>query len=371
MDEYKQNYNNAFKEDCKGYNVLPPILPATQRIIVIGDIHGDYKLAIKCLKLARVIKIKDNKIIWTTNPKYKDTIVIQVGDQIDRCRTKDLTCDHPDATINDEGSDIKIMKLFTKLDSMARKHAGKGRVISLLGNHEIMNVQGNLNYVSYEGLQQFKDYKDPKNPDKKFDSGKDARIHAFSRGREYAKFMACSRLSSVIIGNFIFVHAGIVPEFTKKLNIKGRDDLYKMNFMVRKWLLNLIDEKYVDKIVNSSSYSMFWDRILGGIPPNMNSRNDKCTDYLDPVLDLFKVGHMFVGHTPQPFQFENKDTDSECDGITATCNNKLWRVDNGASQAFDVYGSKNDKGRTAQVLEITGDNDDTEPTKFQVLFDKS
>ena len=38
-----------------------------------------------------------------------------------------------------------------------------GGVYSLLGNHEIMNVQGNLNYVSYKGLEQFKDEKKSKN----------------------------------------------------------------------------------------------------------------------------------------------------------------------------------------------------------------
>ena len=205
---------------------------------------------------------------------------------------------------------------------------------------------------------------------KTFESGAEARTYAFARGNEYAKFMACTRLSSIIIGNFIFVHAGIVPEFIDKLNIKDRDDLFKINFMVRKWLLNLIDESYVDKIVNSSPYSMFWDRILGAIPPNINNKNDECVQHLDPVLKLFNVGYMFVGHTPQPFKFKNLD--SECDGITATCDNKLWRVDNGASQAFDVHDIDNEKqNRSAQVLEITGDDKYDEPTKFQVLVDQA
>jgi hypothetical protein len=369
--DYKEDYNKDFIEDCKAHNfpILPPILPSVRRIIVIGDIHGDYKLAVKCFEIAKVIKIEDNKIRWTTDPKYKDTIVVQIGDQVDRCRPFDKKCDQPGATVNDEGSDIKILELFSKLDYKARKHGGK--VISLLGNHEIMNVTGNLNYVSYEGLEQFNDYKDPDDPNKKFESGKEARAHAFARGNQYAKYMACTRLSSIIIGNFIFVHAGIVPEFTDKLNIKSRDDLYKINYSVRKWLLgkwllNLIDTDYVDKIVNSSPYSMFWDRILGAIPPNVNNKDDECTQHLDPVLDIFNVGHMFVGHTPQPFKFNTLS--SECDGITATCDNKLWRVDNGASQAFDNFDKQNALvNRTAQVLEILNDDDSVKDTTFQVL----
>ena len=51
-------------------------------------------------------------------------------------------------------------------------------VISLLGNHEIMNVQGNMNYVSYKGLEQFKDEINPETG-KKFKSGKEARKYLF------------------------------------------------------------------------------------------------------------------------------------------------------------------------------------------------
>ena len=89
--------------------------------------------------------------------------------------------------------------------------------------------------------------------------------------------LGCTRLSAIIIGSFLFVHAGIIPEFTKKLNIKSRKDLYKLNFAVRKWLLGLINKEYVSQIVGSFKYSLFWDRILGNIPPNINN-NDQIID---------------------------------------------------------------------------------------------
>ena len=341
-NDYDKYDKNEFSKDCPEYTYLPSILPDKNRIIVIGDLHGDYKLTIDCLKLANVI---DDNINWIGN----DTIIVQIGDQIDRCRPYNYKCDNPVTTINDEASDIKILELFNRLHIEATTNGGA--VYSLLGNHELMNVTGNLNYVSYLGLTEFEDYKDPLDNSITFKSGKSARKHAFAPGNQYGKMLGCTRLSSIIIGSFLFVHAGIIPEFTTKINIKKRKDLYKLNFAVRKWLLGLINKDYISQIVGSFKYSIFWDRILGNIPPNMNNNNPRCVKYLDPVLDIFKVGKMFIGHTPQ--YFSNKE------GINNTCDNKLWRVDIGGSTAFnsfdDVYTKSKliTKFRKAQILEIT------------------
>lgn len=53
---------------------------------------------------------------------------------------------------------------------------------------------------------------------------------------------------------------------------------------------------------------------------------------------------MVVGHTPQ---IEN--------GINSTCDDKVWRVDIGASQAFDVFDKIKNSGRKPSVLEIVDD----------------
>jgi len=350
VDEDK--IKKEFKKYCHNYPYIPSILPKVGRIIVIGDIHGDFQLTINCLKIANLI---DNNLNWIGG----NTIVVQIGDQIDRCRPNNYKCNNPDSTINDEASDIKILKLFTKLHKQAINY--DGAVFSLLGNHELMAIMGNLNYVSYQGLLEFKNYKN-KNIDfkKKYNNlsdveiGRIARQYAFARGNEYAKLLGCTRLSSVIIGNFLFVHAGIIPEFVNKFNITNREDIILLNNSIRKWILNLINVDYVDKIVNSYDYSMFWNRILGNIPPNVNNNDPKCIKYLNPVLNLFKVGNMIIGHTPQ--FFSNKV------GINTTCGNKLWRVDNGASQAFNSFDKQySETGkiidlRKAQVLEILNDD---------------
>jgi hypothetical protein len=343
-NEYKKRDEEEFKKECDGYPYQPTILSARNKIVVIGDLHGDYNLTIECLKLGNVL---DTNLEWIGG----DTVVVQVGDQIDRCRPLNEYCDCPNATIRDEASDIKILKFFNKLHLMAIKCGGA--VISLLGNHELMNVLGNMNYVSYKGLKEFEGYTDPNNPDLTFETGKKARIHAFSPGNEYAKLLGCSRLSSVIVGSFIFVHAGIIPKFMKKANITTRYDLYKINYGIRKWLLKHINKDYVSHIVNSFRYSMFWNRILGAIPPNVNNEDPDCIAYLDPVLKLLDLGGMIIGHTPQFF--------SNNDGINSTCGNKLWRVDVGGSDAFLKFDNQyNEHGkmmdiRKVQVLVITDD----------------
>ena len=58
---------------------MPSTLPPTNRILVLGDIHGDFNMLIKLLRKGNVIN-KSNKWIG------KDTVVVQVGDQIDSCR---------------------------------------------------------------------------------------------------------------------------------------------------------------------------------------------------------------------------------------------------------------------------------------------
>src|SRR5690606_8849299 len=95
-------------------------------------------------------------------------------------------------------------------------------------------------------------------------------------------------------------------------------------------------------------------RILGKIPPGVSLTNPDCLNNIKNVLDLFRVGSIVVGHTPQSFLY-NDDINSTCDSI-------VWRVDNGSSAAFDKYdatfrstGSRNHSRRT-QYLEIIDDN---------------
>lgn len=341
--------DNFYKEYCKGYNYIPTVLPKARRIIAIGDIHGDYELCINLLKLGKVIDDNNN---WIGG----ETIVVQVGDQIDRCRPNNGNmCDIKEATLDDENSDIKILKLFTKLDKQAQKNIPPGKVISLLGNHELLNVQGYMNYVSYEGINSFNKYKDPENKYLTFKSGEEARKYAFQPGKEYAKFLACSRLGAVIIGSNLFVHAGVIDYFLNQMKIENTKSLEDINLKIKKWLVGLIEQNHIDDIINNSKYSMFWNRILGELPTNIPIDDKRCSDNITKTLKVLNIDSMIIGHTPQSFKYNQI--------INATCSNKIWRIDNGSSKAFNIFDANYLKtgnisnSRKPQVLEIINDDE--------------
>ena len=337
--KYKDNNfeTETFSKYCSEYNYQPAIMNAVSRIVVLGDIHGDYELAINMLTIAKVIKIINDTILWSGN----DTYVVQVGDQIDSCRPFDnLQCNNPETTINDKPDDIKILKLFTNLHSQAIKSGGA--VISLLGNHEILNASGQMNYVSYKNLED--------------NNGLKGRIEMFKPGNEMGKFLGCTRNSAVIIGSNLFVHAGIIDGLINEIGISttnGKDDIALIDIAIRHWLLGLEDRKIVRNIINSTDKSIFWTRKLGYIKPNEPANNPTCMANLELVLETFGINRIIIGHTPQSFTFSKK--------INGTCGNKLIRVDNGSSMAFhrfdNIYMSSNvvSEGRIPQVLEILND----------------
>ncbi len=73
-----------------------------------------------------------------------------------------------------------------------------GKVISLIGNHELMNILGDFRYASKQqilgmgGYQQRRDILKP--------------------GGDLAVKLACNSLGIVKIGDWVFVHGGLLPE---------------------------------------------------------------------------------------------------------------------------------------------------------------
>lgn len=386
MDD-KKYHDNEFNKDCPDHPYIPSILPKAERIIVIGDIHGDMKLLLDSLKLGKVI---DNNNKWIKGNK---TIVVQIGDQNDSYRPYDYPNDDPRGTLNDKADDINILEYMTELHSQAIKNGGA--VYSLLGNHEIMNVQGNISYTSYQNLMEYVDYKDDKVDFKKirnkFTDNKQHTIEDYMKdyevispymtdknlsvedvrklklvewGKMSRRYMfdnsvrlklACERIGVMIIGSFLFVHAGVIPQF---FNLAGFDSslseeenkkkMMVLNRNIRKWLLKIAGKGLVTNEMLNGKDSMFWTRILGKIPPNEDKNNKKCVKYLEPALKLFNINNMVIGHTPQYF--------ANHVGINVTCGDKLWRVDVGSSDAFLKFdNSQISKERKAQVIEILND----------------
>lgn len=330
-------FKDEFNEICNGIGSewFPSVLPAVRRIIVIGDIHGDWNMTLDTLKLAKVIN-KKNK--WIGG----DTVVVQLGDQIDRCRGHGSSCKKPETTVSDENSDVKILEFFTELHNQAIKKGGA--VYSLLGNHELMNVNGDLRYVSYKGLVEF-------DKDRVLENGYENRKKAFEKGGKYAKFLGCSRKGVLIIGSNLFVHGGIVPKLAEEY--KGKRGVEDINKIISRYLWNkLADKDNFSSITGTLDYSPFWNRLLGTLPSNLSMEDHYCQNNIQPVLDIYNVQRIVVGHTPQFMDDQ---------GINSTCNGKVWRADVGLSKAFDKtdqqirMGSTRDDNRNIQVLEILDD----------------
>jgi len=319
-----------FKRICPNYNYIPVINKQKSRIVAIGDLHGDYQLMIDILKLARVI---DNNNNWIGS----DTYIVQVGDQIDRCRPRLYGCHDPRETVDDENSDIKILEYMTDLHNKAIKSGGA--VISLLGNHELMNSTNNLNYVSYQNLLNY---------DKNIEEAKRLRYEDFMPTGNMGKKLGCTRLSLVIIGDYLFVHGGVIKSFINNFHIKNRDDFVKINNLIRDWLVTGKEIKKEKDLLYASD-SIFWERTLGKTPVGLDEKDDKCKK-INEVLDMYDLGGMIIGHTPQIHN-------NQLVGINTTCSNKLIRVDYGGSKAFNVFDLNGNltRMRLVQALEITKD----------------
>ncbi|MGH8034702.1 MAG: metallophosphoesterase, partial [Lysobacterales bacterium] len=93
-----------------------------ERIVAIGDIHGDYGQYMATLQAAGLVNAKGKWIGGKTH-------LVQNGD------------------IPDRGPDTaKIIRQLEKLSKEASKSGGM--VHALMGNHEAMNVYGDLRYVT-------------------------------------------------------------------------------------------------------------------------------------------------------------------------------------------------------------------------------
>jgi hypothetical protein len=348
------NFQDIWKNTCSKYyddivEEQPSILPKVDRIIVLGDVHGDWDMMHQALRLAKVV---DKNGDWIGDK----TVVVQVGDQIDRCRYSygGPTCDKKEATDYDEKSDWKILKYFTKLHNQAAKDGGA--VYSLLGNHELMNVDQDFRYVSYQGLREFDNFKHKK-LDPEIQNGEMARRWAFKPGNPISEFLACTRQAALIIGSNLFVHAGIIPKLAKKYGVQN------INKIMSLYLLNKIKTTSQYKDLFNQSNSPLWTRVYGNIGmdkysrfnPQFNEKSiqDKCDSLMNPLQKIYKVDRMFVGHTPI---FK---------GIGDICDGRVWLTDYGLSKAFDKFDSNStfvslserQGPRSVQILEILNDGE--------------
>jgi hypothetical protein len=186
------------------------------RVVAAGDVHGAYE---GFLSILRFTGLADEHGHWAGGKAH----LVQTGDVLDRGK------DAP-----------KVLDLLMRLEGEARK-AG-GRVHALLGNHEVMNMLGDLRYVAAEEYEHFRtsDSIDRRSrflrtlteaareragaAGEQFDAGAYRsrlleqvplgfveRTVAFSAEGVYGKWLR-QRPVMVKVNGVVFVHGGLTPE---------------------------------------------------------------------------------------------------------------------------------------------------------------
>ena len=352
----QEDVKNALKDpNMKQYDEYG-MYPTVPRLIAIGDLHGDLRVTLISLKLAGVIS-KDifpynvNKIKWTGG----STWIVQLGDQIDRCRPDDWEKNCVDKKsrsriIDDEGNNMMIIQIFQKLDAQAKLVGG--RVLGMLGNHELMNIDRDFRYVSPMEFLEFvpPNQRNLELTEDGYPQGYYHRLKVFERGGNIAKHYALQKKSIIIIGTTLFVHGGLSHELVDKYSIQ------EINKGVEKWLLkknNDQEERIFDEIFrDDDDMSPFWCRLYS----EDDGEGENTLEGFETLLRILNkrnktlqpINRVVLAHTPQ---FMNDMY------MNSIYNERLWRIDVGMSRAFGKHdtGGEN-KYRQVQVLEILNDN---------------
>ena len=268
--------------------------PAPVRLIAIGDLHGDIQATRQTLRLGGAIDSEDR---WVGG----DLVVVQTGDQFDR-----------------GDGELAILDLFERLDRAAAMAGGAVHVLN--GNHEFLNVKGNMRYVTPGGFAAFRDLPglELTRPDiAAFPEGERSRRAAMAPGGPVAMRLA-RRNVVVIVGETVFVHGGVLPASV----IYG---LERINVESRQWLRGELSEP---PEVLLSRWGPVWSRHFSADPDEAD-----CA-LLARALRMMGAARMVVGHTVQE------------GGPRPQCGGLVWCIDAGLSVHY---------GGPAAVLELTGE----------------
>lgn len=250
-DKFSFQLKDSIKLENETYN-LP------DKIIVISDIEGNFDAFSSFLLNNKVI---DNNYNWI----FGNGHLLLNGDFVDR--GKNVT---------------QVLWIIYKLENQADKQGGK--VHYILGNHEIMNFQGNANYNK-------KKYKRVAQLISKNDSITVATKFMYSDKTELGKWL---RSKNVIekIGNYLFVHAGISPEILKySVSISDINRIARDN-----WDKNLYDEEENNKVENfiTGKKGIYWYR---GLAQDYKYYEKIKETELNKVLKYYQADKIIFGHT--------------------------------------------------------------------------
>lgn len=284
-------------------------------IFVVGDIHGAYENIVSSLQ---TIKLIDEQHNWIGGKSQ----FVSLGDLMDR-----------------GPASRKVMDLFIKLQQQA--HDNGGRFLLVLGNHEVMNLIGDLRYLSKEEINEFADdetdeqrnnaytaflesnnLQDSTELKSKFDEsypkGYFARLAAFSPDGYYGSWLL--KLPFVIqINKSLFAHGGLsklVEDFSlEEFNQEAKDGLTKYlkvwSSIAKKEGLSLLTPyKQRGELISSLNNRKVLKRytrakshfILNSQGPTWYRGNALCHPYFEQELLASNLANwdaneLWVGHT--------------------------------------------------------------------------
>ena len=270
---------------------LPTRYPPAQRIVAIGDLHGDLIATRAALRLAGAIEEHDRWVGGTM-------VIVQTGDQLDR------------------GDDeLEILDLLDDLTAQAQIAGGAMHVLN--GNHELMNVKQDLRYVTLGGFLDFlpTPVVDPGTVDPQVVvEAVHERLKACRPGHPLAKRLL-DRNVVTIVGDTVFVHGGVLPHVVTY-------GIERLNQETRAWIR--ADRQYPPDILLAKDGPV-WSRHYSDEPDVEDCR------LLREALDGLGARRMVVGHTVRD------------EGISPACGDMVWRIDVGLARHY---------GGTPAVLEL-------------------
>jgi len=271
----------------KGKKEFPRDKYDYRRIVVVGDIHGDYDKLKSVLHHAKVIDDNDD---WIAT----DTILVQVGDLMDR------------------GPDFKYcIELLIKLRAQAKEKGGI--VYMLLGNHELYNMQAGYFLISKDDFDNF--------------GGMQEREKTINLDGKYGKLIRSDMNLTMVVDDNLFAHAGLPLKFAKKgidkLNKEVHDfftNLPPFDVILNDYYFkNKTHPLYTDPLVDMNT-GPFWTNFFTDPP-----EEEICGELYD-VLETVGAKRMLVGHRVQKYG-----------KIRTRCQNKLIMLDIGLSKCLGNY----------------------------------
>lgn len=221
-----------------------------QKILAISDIESNYKTFRDFLINSNVI---DKELNWIFGKNH----LVLVGDFIDRSYFT-----------------TQVLWFIYKLEQDAKSKGGN--VHYILGNHEIMNMQGNHSYAKskYSRVASILDKK---------------QFELYDKSSFLGRWLESKNTIELINGN-LFVHGGISPKLNEsELNITQINELIRENYY-KPYFPKQNGDKTIE-LLTSSKTSPYWYR--GYFKDNLSQED------IDNGLKIFNAETVVVGHTVQ------------------------------------------------------------------------